>query len=225
MGGGGTRVEPVEHWLPATTHGRYLLEVPEGRGPWPLLVGFHGYGESVEEHLAELRRLPGAEAWVLCAVEGLHRFYNRRTGAVVASWMTRSGRQQAIRDNVAYVGAVVARVRQAVPVACGTVYAGFSQGGAMACRAAALVEAPCRGLMLLGSDVPRDLPDEGLRRAAPVLLGRGTEDPWYTEDKMGADLELLAELGVAVEPVIFEGGHLWLDPFRNACGAYLAARR
>lgn len=214
-----------EHWLPATTHGRYLLEVPEGDGPWPLLVGFHGYGESVETHLDELRRLPGAQAWILCAVEGLHRFYNRRSGEVVASWMTKSGRQQAIRDNLAYVGAVVARVREALPVVGGPVYAGFSQGGAMACRAAALLECPCRGLMILGSDVPQDLCGESLRRAAPMLLGRGHDDPWYTAEKMRVDLEHLASLDVAVETSVFDGGHLWLEPFRSVCGVYLAARR
>ncbi|MDY7094881.1 MAG: phospholipase [Acidobacteriota bacterium] len=215
---------PAEHWLPATTHGRYLLEVPEGPGPFPLLMGFHGYGEAAEDLLAELRRIPGAEGWALCVVEALHRFYNRRQQTVVASWMTRRGRDQGIRDNIAYVGAVAARVREAVPVTGATVFAGFSQGGAMACRAAALLECPCGGLILLGSDVPRELPGEGLRRAAPVLLGRGDRDSWYTEEKMAADLRLLESLGVEAEEQVFAGGHEWTDAFRNACAAYLSQR-
>ncbi|MCB1056078.1 MAG: phospholipase [Acidobacteria bacterium] len=215
----------TEHWLPATVHGRYLLEVPEGDGPWPLLVGFHGYGESAETHLEELRRLPGATSWALCAIEGLHRFYNRRTGDVVASWMTKSGREQSVRDNLAYIGAVVARVRESTAIAGGPVYAGFSQGGAMACRAAALLGCACRGLMILGSDVPKELPGDGLRRAAPVLVGRGLDDPWYTEEKMRGDLALLDSLDVPVELSVSEGGHEWLDPFRAAAGCYLAARR
>lgn len=214
-----------EHWLPATVHGRYLLDVPDGGGPYPLLVGFHGYGESAADLLAELRRVPGSEDWVLCAVEALHRFYNRRSGEVVACWMTKQGREQAIRDNLAYVGAVAARVRESLPICGAAVYAGFSQGGAMACRAAALLEAPCGGLILLGSDVPSELPAEGMRRAAPVLLGRGRSDPWYTEQKMRNDLERLEEWGVAAELAVFDGGHAWEDPFRAACAAYLAARR
>ena len=38
-----------------TTHGRVLLR--EG-DPARLLVGFHGYGENAERHMAELLRIP-----------------------------------------------------------------------------------------------------------------------------------------------------------------------
>jgi len=47
--------------IATTIHGRYLLAVPEGPGPHPLLVGFHGYGENAEVHLEALRSIPGAD--------------------------------------------------------------------------------------------------------------------------------------------------------------------
>ena len=97
----------VRH-IPALIHGRYVLETPARVDGAPLLVGFHGYGESAEKHLEELRRIPGASRFVLCAVQALHPFYNR-TGDVIASWMTRLDREQAILDNVRYVASVVAR--------------------------------------------------------------------------------------------------------------------
>ena len=92
-----------------SVHGTYLLEVPPS--PAGCLVGFHGYGENAERHLAELRRIPGAAGWALCAVQALHPFYNRQ-GEVIASWMTRFNREEAIADNIAFVGGVVAEVRR-----------------------------------------------------------------------------------------------------------------
>src|SRR5438105_4779571 len=88
----------------ARTHGRVLVR----RGdPRRLLVGFHGYAENAELHLGELLQIPAAEGWTVVAVQALHRFYNRRTPEVVASWMTSQDREQAIDDNLLYVRSVV----------------------------------------------------------------------------------------------------------------------
>jgi predicted esterase len=69
--------------------------------------------------------------------------YKGRTDEVVASWMTRQDRETAISDNVAYVDAAVASVPREPqsPV----VYAGFSQGTAMAFRAAVRGQARAAG--------------------------------------------------------------------------------
>lgn len=116
-------------------HGRTL--VAGSRGPdSPLLVGFHGYGENAERHLEELRAIPGAERWTLAAVQALHPFYSK-SNEVIASWMTRLDREAAIEDNVAYVGAVVERLRAERLAGERLVFVGFSQGAAMAWRAAA----------------------------------------------------------------------------------------
>jgi len=45
----------MDRTIAVETHGRYLVEVPAGGGPWPLLVGFHGYAEAAEDQLARLR--------------------------------------------------------------------------------------------------------------------------------------------------------------------------
>src|SRR5437764_4229265 len=93
----------IEKSVETPTHGRVLL-VPGD--PRRVLVGFHGYGENADRHLAELRRIPGAAEWTLVAVQALHRFYNVKTQEVVASWMTRQNRELAIADNLAYIGKV-----------------------------------------------------------------------------------------------------------------------
>lgn len=210
----------VARQVAATIHGRYLLETPAEVEGAPLLVGFHGYGENAERHLEELRRIPGASRCVLCAVQALHPFYNR-SGEVIACWMTRLDREQAILDNVRYVASVVADVKRELPVSERLVYLGFSQGAAMAYRAAAGAGHDCHGLIVLGGDVPPELEEQDLSRFPPVLLGRGSSEEWYDAAKMEHDVELLRAKRVDVRPVIFQGGHEWTDEFRAAAGELL----
>ena len=100
------RAASLSDWAPMAetrtlrteTTGRYLVE----RGPAgaPLLVGFHGYGQNAEMLLDDLRHIPGAEAWTLVSIQALHRFYDRKTGEVVASWMTSQDREAAISPSL-----------------------------------------------------------------------------------------------------------------------------
>lgn len=208
-----------EREIAALVHGRYLVEAPDAES-CPLLVGFHGYGENAEKHLEELRRLPGASRWALCAVQALHPFYNR-SGDVIACWMTRLQRERAILDNVRYVASVVAELKQELPVADQLVYLGFSQGAAMAYRAAAGSGHPCQGVIVLGGDVPPELEIHDLSRFPPVLLGRGSSEEWYDAAKMEHDVELLRRKGADVRPCVFDGGHEWTNEFRAAAGQFL----
>jgi predicted esterase len=209
-------------FIPAGVHGRYLVDVPEGPGPHPLLVGFHGYKESAEGHLDQLRRVPGASRFVLVAVQSLHLFYTKG-GDVVGSWMTRLGREHAIADNVRYVAAVVAEVKREVPTGGGLVYVGFSQGASMAYRAAALSGHACDGVVALGGDMPPEVAADASARLPPVLVGRGEADAWFTGEKLEKDLERLARRGVRARSVVFPGGHEWTETFRVAMGEFLRA--
>ncbi len=119
-------------------------------------------------------------------MQALHPFYNR-TGDVIACWMTRL--QTASRrslDNVRYVASVVAEVKRELPVSERLVYLGFSQGAAMAYRAAAGSGHACTGVVVLGGDVPPEL-DSGISAgflpscwaAAPARSGT-TPPRWST---------------------------------------------
>ena len=212
----------VRH-IATQVHGRYLVEVPASLKPGqscPLLVGFHGYGETADKHLDELRKIPGAQQWVLCAVQALHPFYNR-TGEVIACWMTRQDRELAIEDNVRYVAGVVAEVQRTQPVSDRLVFLGFSQGAAMAYRAAAGSGHRCHGVVVLGGDVPPEVDQRDLTGFPPVLLGRGSSEEWYDAAKMEHDVELLRRKGVDLRPVVFTGGHEWTNEFRAAAGEFL----
>ena len=201
--------------LRTETTGRYLVE--PGPAGAPLLMGLHGYGQNAEALLEALRGIPGAERWTLVSVQALHRFYNR-TQEVVASWMTNQDREAAIVDNLAFVGRVIAELR-AGGHGGKLVFAGFSQGGAMAWRAAAHL--PCDGLIVLGGDLPKDVAEIKDLALPPVLIGRGEEDPLYSAEQLAKDLAALDARGVNPEVCRFDGGHEWAPGFLEAAGRFL----
>lgn len=207
--------EPLLRTSEARVHGRYLVRTPTTAGPWPALFSFHGYGEDAVTNMTALQRIPNVSAWLLVAVQALHPFYTKNE-RIVASWMTRQDRELAIADNVRYVAGVVEAVSREFGLeASPIVFAGFSQGVAMAYRAAATI--PAAGVIVLAGDVPPDvtepLPD--------ILIGRGSGDDWYTNEKMAADVARLKGLARNVETCVFDGGHEWTDAFAAAAGGFL----
>jgi predicted esterase len=198
-------------------HGRFLVEVPEHSRA--TLVGFHGYQENAALNFEVLKKIAGGRSVGLISVQGLHRFYTRAND-VVASWMTKEDRDAAIADNVAYVGKVLSAITQEFGITRPLIYAGFSQGVAMAYRAAALVQRPCDGVIALAGDVPPDVAP--VASSLPtVLLGRGTEDKWYTADKAAADMAILGGAGVHVVQHVFAAGHVWDESFVARAGAFI----
>ena len=208
----------VVRTIATTVHGRYLTRAPEGVAKG-VIVGFHGYAENADVHLEALRAIAGADQWLLVAVQALHPFYTR-DNRIVASWMTRQDRELAIADNIGYVQGVVDSVRSGDHGTRPLVFVGFSQGGAMAYRSAAHLISD--GVIILAADVPPDLGERVDLRLPPVLLGRGTADPYYTREKHDADLATLTRAGVSVENCVFEGGHEWGSDFRESASRYLA---
>jgi len=206
--------------LLARVHGRYLIREAKS-GSRGLLIATHGYGMSAADMLAEVETIPGIKAWTVVSIQGLNRFYNTRSQEVVASWMTRQDRELAIADNIAFVGDVVARVVETEQIAAPLVYLGFSQGTAMAYRAAAGVDHLCHGVVALGGDVPPELAGRDLASRPRVLIGRGLSDEWYSEEKLESDLEILRSLGCEADVELFSGGHEWTDEFRTRCQGFL----
>ena len=197
------------HSIAARTHGRYLVE--DGP-PERLLVGFHGYGENADQSLAQMLKIPGVEQWTVVAVQALHRFYRGRgSGVIAASWMTSQDRERGIADNIDYVRSVVADL----PTPRRLVFLGFSQGAAMAYRAA-YSHPNASGVIALAGELTPDIAGP----LPPVLIGRGTREEWYTHEKLKKDLSILATI-TTVETCIFDGGHEWTEEFRVAAGGFL----
>lgn len=210
---------PVEERLiQATVHGRVLV-TGNAPGSSGVLVGFHGYAESAAAQMQRLRDIPGAGEWLLVAVQGLNRFYRGRSEDVVAGWMTRQDRETAIADNIRYVnGALDAVLGPDVEPERPLVHVGYSQGAAMAFRAAVRGRRGGGGVIAVGGDVPPELLEDPSSRFPPVLLVRGDRDEWYTADRLDRDLGALAERGVPVRASVFQGAHEW----HEAVGAFAA---
>lgn len=209
--------------IEATVHGRYLVQRPHTPAPWPTLFTFHGYGEDAAVNLAAVQQIPGIDEWLIVAIQALHPFYTKNE-RIVASWMTRQDRELAIGDNVRYVRGVVDAVAREFSINSEIVFAGFSQGVAMAYRAAEQI--PAAGVIALAGDVPPDVARRQDRSALPhVLIGRGTADEWYTEEKMAADAVRLKDLAASCDTCVFAGGHEWSEGFAREVGGFLARVR
>lgn len=205
--------------VPTQTHGRYLVDIPgHSRGT---LVGFHGYQENAAINLEALRSIANGRPIGLVSVQGLHRFYTRAND-VVAGWMTKEDRELAIADNTAYVARVLSAVADEFGITRPLIYVGFSQGVAMAYRAAVLVQRPCDGIIALAGDVPPDVAPLAASLPA-VLLGRGTEDTWYDAEKAAADLAVLRP-ATSVVAHVFKGGHAWDPGFITRAGEFVDER-
>ena len=225
MSGVGGTLATETHVIEARTHGRFLLRPPAG-APRGILVGFHGYTENAEKHLADLETIPGNADWALVAVDALHAFYASRsgTGRVARGWMTRDLREEAIEDNVRYVRDILNAVRPRFGWRLPVALLGYSQGASMAWRTALLAGHEIAAAIALAGDVPPESallpPSSPFPRRA--LLVRGESDEWYGAEKLEDDRALLSARCVEVVTLTCPGGHEWTDPFREAAGRLLA---
>lgn len=202
------------------THGRVLIRDAENSSHPLLVVGFHGYAQSAEDMMEQLELIPGSTQWTLVSVQALHRFYARRQERVVASWMTRQDREQAIADNIVYVNRVIAPlVAEAgdIPI----VFVGFSQGVAMAYRAALLGAYRSRCIVAVGGDVPGDVRTIPAEQFPPILLAAGESDELYTSTHLESDAGFLRSHGVELEVFRYSGGHEWTELLRQQIYSFL----
>jgi predicted esterase len=212
---------PSSKTIAATTHGRYVVEPPPRGRATGLLVGFHGYAEGADADMDRLRAIPGADAWFLTSVQGLNRFYRGRTEVVIASWMTRQDRELAISDNLSYIASVIEAVVRESRIQSPLIFSGFSQGVAMAFRAACASTRPIAGVIAAGGDVPPELTRDDLSRIPAVLMTRGERDEWYTPEKWNVDQSRLRAAGAHVRELAFEGGHEWNADVNRAASEFL----
>ena len=202
--------------IEARTHGRVLVRRPAGAGRGTL-AGFHGYAEGARAQLDRLAGIPGSARWTLVAPQALNRFYRGRTDETVACWMTREDRLTSIADNLEYVR----RALDAADAGVGRlVLAGFSQGVAMAFRAAVRGTRPAAAVIAVGGDIPPELL-EGAASFPPVLLIRGADDEWYTAEKMAADAAALRARQTPVQAEVVSGRHEWNRAVSDLAGAFL----
>ena len=201
----------------ARIHGRVLVR--EAADAVAIVAGFHGYMENAEIQMARLEALPTSDRATLVSVQGLNRFYRGRSQDVVAGWMTRQDREAMIADNIAYCDrAIELAARPELPFFT----LGFSQGVAMAFRAATRGRRRAVGVVAVGGDVPPELLQDATITFPAVLLARGEEDEWYTSAKLEADASALRARHTAVETLVYPGRHEWTAEVAAAASRFLS---
>ena len=203
--------EPLLRHAPATVHGRYLVAPARTSAPVGWLVGFHGYAQTAAEFLPGLVRAVQAGDWHVASVQALHPFYTK-AGGVVANWMTREDRELAIRDNVGYTDAVCDALEREFGAPRRLVFAGFSQGVAMAYRAALQGRRRADALFTVGADPPPELHGGGRQPWPLVVALTGARDEFYSAERLESDAAVVRAAGGAVRTHVFEGGHAWEEP-------------
>ena len=101
------------------------------------------------------------------------------------------------------------------------VFAGFSQGVAMAYRAGCRGPRRATGIIAVGGDVPPELSQDPAAVFPPILLVRGVSDEWYRAAKFEEDLASLASRGAHVTAVTAACGHEWNDEVHHLAGRFL----
>ncbi len=206
------------HYIPVTLSGRYLVDLPDGEGPFGLLAGFHGYGQTAEDELELMQSIRGQRPWCCCAIEALHHFYGRG-GKAGASWMTSLDRKRRIDENRGYVDAVLDHLAESYPLDGSLVFHGFSQGAAMAVRAALSGKRRSSGVMLCGGDIPGEY--SALQELGRVHIARGRIDRIYKDTLFERDIARLAEAGAVYETCLFDGGHEAAGRYPIEAGSFL----
>jgi predicted esterase len=173
-----------------------------------VIFALHGYGQLVQFFIRKFYGLD-AEKYFVVAPEGLHRFYLKgSSGRVGASWMTKEERETDIDDYVSYLDSLWLEIDSKYNF-IERVLLGFSQGGATASRWHGLGKFKANHFILWASVFPFDMElktnDLYLKSKNQFVIG--TEDEYYSEEKIDEHIEDLNNKGLIFELIKFKGCH------------------
>lgn len=169
----------------------------------------HGYGQLASYFLRNFEVLE-AKNTLIIAPEGLHRFYwEKFSGRVVASWMTKEDREDDIIDYVNYLDLLYSEVLASLKnKKIKIVVLGFSQGTATVCRWIANKKSPVDRLILWAGSLPPDLQfaQETLKNLQTYFVA-GDADEFIKEEQVKEYTQLLTEKKLLFEIIRFNGKH------------------
>ena len=188
----------------------YSVQVPDGKGPHPLLIVLHGWGQVAGQFVKVFEPLT-KKGILVAAPQAAHQFYTQREERRVGfSWLTSYQRDQSVSDFVAYMEQFYKMLQEKFEVDSKRVFIlGFSQGVSMAYRTWAHSSLPVQGIIACGGDLPPDIQEQlDSLRPIQILLVHGRRDENVLPEEARQAREHLTAAGLRPELLDFDGGHV-----------------
>lgn len=169
----------------------------------------HGYGQLANYFIRNFEVLE-KETTLIIAPEGLHRFYwEKFSGRVVASWMTKEDREDDINDYVRYLDDVYEEVMKSLNNKTVKIIGlGFSQGTSTICRWIANKKSVVHGLILWAGSLPEDMTfSHDPFGHFKIYYAVGDEDEFMKEEQRNKTEQVLMNHQLNYEIIRFNGKH------------------
>ena len=205
--------EPVERSFPQRISRHFMLYVPEGGGPFPLVVAAHGYGGDRVSMMRLARRI-GGESWAVASLQGPYQhlvYPEDRTKplGVGFGWLTNFEPEASVALHAEYVLEVAREAADDPRVVADRFFLlGFSQASALNFRFAFAHPERVRGAVAICGGIPGDWETGPYRDGDfDVLLIGGESDAFYPPERMHTNGEALRRRARTVDVRIYDVGH------------------
>jgi polyhydroxybutyrate depolymerase len=209
----------------------YDLYVPDGEGPFPLLLAMHGYGGDKSSMMRLARRINSAD-YAIAALQGPHEHIVQpdepdaqlRYGF---GWATNFKFAESLalhRDAILKIMDELSERRRVD--ASRAFFVGFSQAVALNFRFAFVHPERVRGMVGICGGIPGDWDDEGEYRDGDfdVLLVAGSRDEFYPPERSEKNVRALKRRTRSAELRLFDVGHEVPKDAYPVIDAWLRAR-
>ena len=200
-----------KHTIQVSRTARFSTQGQISKNTRYCILACHGYGQLAEHFIKKFDVLAAEDVFVI-APEGLSRFYwGGLTGEVVASWMTRGGRLDEIKDYCNFLDQLKVEYLDQLPSDCQIILFGFSQGCATIMRWVMQSFPVCHHLVFWAGMIPEDLdykPYLDYFYSKNIYFFHGDQDPLVTPERLTFMRSVIQQTGLSnVQEKPYSGKH------------------